>query len=368
MLYIHIPFCHSKCSYCDFYSTPGFISRAAVYIESACREIDLRRNEINGDIRTVYIGGGTPSIISQELIQQLFDKIKKTAEVSTLDEFTIEVNPEDVTPQLLDFYHDNGVTRISMGVQSLIDGELKAVSRRHDSATALRSLRILKDSELEFSTDLIYGLPGQTLQTWKESIDGILSYEPGHFSAYLLSYEPGTVLTKRMERGEVTEADEQTVTEMYTELCRQAAARGYDHYEISNFGKPGKHAVHNSRYWEGVPYLGIGPGAHSFDGEKRRYNPSNLTGYLKHLQAGTTAFETEEENDNERFNDMIITRLRTSAGISLDRLDPESRRYLLREAAPLVESGAAEISDNHLRIPESRWLTADDVMRHLIRT
>lgn len=300
-------------------------------------------------------------------MQQLFDKIKETTQVYSLDEFTIEVNPEDVTPELLDFYSDNGVSRISMGVQSLNDRELKAVNRRHNSATAIRSLQLLKESGLDFSTDLIYGLPEQTQQTWKESIDGILSYNPGHFSAYLLSYEPGTMLTKKSERGEINEADEQTVTEMYAELCRQGSARGYDHYEISNFGKPGKHAIHNSRYWEGVPYLGIGPGAHSFDGKKRRFNPPNLKKYLEHSANGTTTFETEDETDDERFNDMIITRLRTSSGIDTNVLDPDLRSYLMNVVSPLIKSGAIEITDGHLRIPESRWLTADDVMRHLIR-
>lgn len=343
------------------------MNRAGEYIEAACREIDLRLHETGGRIRTVYIGGGTPSIMEQGLMQQLFDKISSVTVKADIEEFTIEVNPEDVTGELLGFYRDNGVTRISMGVQSLDDAELAAVGRRHDASTALSALELLAGSGLEFSADLIYGLPGQTVESWQKSLDRMLSFNPGHFSAYLLSYEPGTRLTMKMERGEIAEADELTVNEMYSGLCITATDLGYDHYEISNFGKPGKHAVHNSRYWEGVPYLGIGPGAHSFDGKLRRYNPSGLKRYLDLVGAGKTAFETEHEDDDERFNDMIVTRLRTSSGINPENLEREAREYLLKESAPLLAAGALEYAGDCLRIPESRWLTADDVMRHLIR-
>ncbi len=363
-LYVHVPFCHSKCAYCDFYSMPdrGGDARRR-YVEAVVREFGLRR-EGYGCFSTVYFGGGTPSILTADEIGGIVDALP----MESVEEFTIEVNPEDVTGERVEMWLAVGVNRVSMGVQSLCDSELRAVGRRHSARQAEEAFRLLREGGIaNISLDLIYGLPGQDLDSWERSLGGVIGLGPEHISAYSLTFEPRTRLTAMFKKGEVKEVDDDVAARMYETLTERASAAGYDHYEISNFGKPGFHSRHNSAYWDATPYLGLGPGAHSFDGKDRHANPPSLTGYLKALESGVLPTETEEETESDRFNDMLITALRTSRGLDLDAVPLGRIDQLMRDAKPHIERGALVGSGRRLLIPEREWLMADAVMRDLIQ-
>lgn len=368
-LYIHIPFCHSKCSYCDFYS--GLRPDAAAgYTDALISELNLRRNEIRGDFSTIYIGGGTPSVIPACELSRLVEAIGGLTDMRVIEEFTVEVNPEDVTEELLSAYRDMGVNRISMGVQSFDDTMLKAINRRHSAQQALRAIELLREQGWNYSVDLMFGLPGQSIEAWKRDVDRLMQLKPPHISAYLLSYEPGTRLYAMLMAGKVEEVPEQLAADMQRYITETAAANGYLHYEISNYSLPGYHSRHNSAYWTMTPYLGLGASAHSYDGTNRRINQPNIKKYLSSLNDGLTIAEIEEENIDELFNDYIITGLRTAAGLSIDTLRerfPENFvTGLLADAAPLIAAGQLTLT-NRLAIPEPYWLKSDAIMRDLIR-
>lgn len=365
-LYIHIPFCHSKCAYCDFFSTPK-ADRTTDYIDALKREWNLRRNEVDEPITTIYVGGGTPSILPTRLLSGLINHIHP----SGIKEMTIEANPEDVTPQWIDKVSEIGFDRISMGVQSFDDDQLALIGRRHNGTQALKAARLIKQSGLRFNLDLIYGLPGQDLDSWKRNLDMALEISPGHLSAYLLSYEKGTRLWAMRENGKVDETDEDTVFGMYDILTAETRACGYRHYEISNFALPGHEAIHNTNYWLGRPYIGLGVSAHSFDGMSRRVNHCKITDYITTLSHGKTAFAIEQEDDLDRLNDTIITRLRTDSGLSLaeigDKFGINAEKAFREAVTPLLENGRlTQPATGTVAIPENEYLRSDAIMRELI--
>ncbi len=356
-LYVHIPFCHSKCLYCDFYSTPD---RSAVdgVIDALKAEFARRRHDIGGPYKTVYIGGGTPSILSQRQFASLVSALP----LDDCEEFTIEVNPEDVTPEIAAFWHRLGVNRVSMGVQSFDDRELKAVGRRHDALTAVRAYDCLRDAGFgNISCDLIYGLPGQSLESWRKSLGRLVEMAPEHISAYSLTYEEGTALTRLRNKGRIKAADDDLYADMYYHLIDRLDAAGYRHYEISNFARPGMTSRHNSSYWTGEPYLGLGPGAYSFDGKHRIYNSPSIKDYL----AGAPEV-IEDETDTDIVNDAIITALRTDAGLRLDAVADDYRRDIMRSAEKYLDSGDLILDNGRLVIKERSWLIADAIMRDLL--
>lgn len=369
-LYIHIPFCHSKCSYCDFYSglrpsaSPG-------YIDAVIAELSLRRNEIDGPLSTIYIGGGTPSILPVGELQRLVLAIRAIDDISCVEEFTVEVNPEDVSADMLQAYRDMGVNRISIGVQSFNDMMLKAINRRHSAEQALSAIELLQHGDWNYSIDLMFGLPGQSMDVWRHDVDRLMAIRPPHFSAYLLSYEPGTRLYAMLQGGKVEETPELMATEMQQYITDAAKANGYHHYEISNYALPDRHSRHNSAYWTMTSYLGLGASAHSYDGTLRRINPADIKRYMAALNRGVPAAEPDIETPDERFNDYIITGLRTAAGLPLPLLrgtfPEEYTTGLLRDAAPLIASCHLTLTDNTLSIPEPHWLKADAIMRDLLR-
>lgn len=358
-LYIHIPYCHSKCAYCDFYSRPddGNMRRLA---EAIVSEYMIRSSELHEAVSTIYIGGGTPSILPDTILTSIVNAVKPTGR---LREFTIEANPEDITPSRLDCWLSLGIDRVSMGVQSLDDRELNAVGRRHNAAMALDSIKLIKQAGFgKISCDLIYGLPGQTPESWRYSLSCLLDTGINHLSAYSLSYEPGTLLYARMISGRLTPADDDTVAQMYDILTATGAAYGFRHYEISNFALPGYEAIHNSAYWNATPYLGLGPSAHSYDGRLRRVNPSSVLKYLQHIPS----FEIESESRLDQINDLIITALRTSKGLDINTLPQDCRKQVERSAGKWLDRSMLERRGQHLVIPEQSWLMADAIMRDLI--
>lgn len=368
-LYIHIPYCHAKCSYCDFYSTPD-VSTLDALVDAIVTEARLRRDEIAGAFDTIYIGGGTPSMLGADRIVSLADRLRDTLPLDNVVEFTVEANPEDVTAPLLAAMRSAGVNRVSMGVQSMSDVELLAIGRRHSARDARVAVDAIASVFDNFSLDLMYGLPGQTIGSLDASLDAFVPFDAPHMSAYLLSYEPGTRLYAARMAGKVTEADEDTAIAMYNLVRTRLADAGYHHYEISNFARPGRESRHNSAYWDSTPYLGLGPSAHSFDGDIRRYNPSSVRQYITSMNAHATCCLVDEETVENKFNDYLITRLRTARGLCLDDLAARPFGNLYNEIFDTVDrltsSGHLIHTDGHLYIPPGRWLTSDAILRELI--
>lgn len=368
-LYIHIPFCHSKCFYCDFYSRPCKCTEEDFdgYAEALIHEYNLRREDYDNDGRweTVYIGGGTPSILPVKHLRRIVEGLHLRERPV---EFTIEANPEDVSIPWIREIQNLGINRISMGIQSFRDSELRSIGRIHSSARAVEAIEALTEAGIDYSLDLIYGLPGQSLHDWESNLTKLLSFGPSHFSAYLLSYEPGTRLYYKLQKGEVDEATEETATEMYEILCHTAAENGYEHYEISNFANPGKRAIHNSNYWKNLPYLGLGASAHSYDGKHRGYNPPDVKNYISALKTGKIPFQEEKESETERLNDLLIISFRTADGLDLRRLDEyNERNRIMEKISSLTKSGMLSINaKGNIIIPENEWLRSDSILRDLI--
>jgi oxygen-independent coproporphyrinogen-3 oxidase len=371
-IYVHLPFCHSKCAYCDFYSSPHASAFYDRYVKCLIGEFSARRGELGGQpVTTLYLGGGTPSMLPAALTSRLIDQLRADLPKGSIEEATIEANPEDVTPEWIEAMAAVGINRVSMGVQSFNDEELKAIGRRHSAAQAIDAALLIKKSGLRFNLDLIYGLPGQSLDSWRRNLDTAMAIDPGHLSAYLLSYEPGTRLWAMMEAGKVEEADEELAQAMYALLTATARDNRYVHYEISNFARPGNEAIHNTNYWRGIPYLGLGAAAHSFDGLTRRYNPSSISGYIDAIDSHGTAYSVDEETATDRLNDMIITRLRTAKGLSIAELGrqfgPEAMTRFKAESACLLISGDLTCDNaGRYSIPEDRYLRSDAIMRQLL--
>lgn len=369
-IYVHVPFCASKCAYCDFYSAPGRrASEMAAYVDCVITEWRRREGELRGEaVETVYIGGGTPSLLPPDELARMLEALPAEG----CCEVTVEANPEQVTAAWLDALGRTPVNRVSMGVQSFSDAELKAVGRRHTSAQALEAIGLLQSAEWlrSWSIDLIYGLPGQTRESWRDNLAQVAAMRPPHLSAYMLSYEKGTRLDAMRIAGKVAPHDDETLCAMYDDLCRAMADAGYEHYEISNFALPGHRAVHNSNYWLDRPYTGLGPGAHSFDGRARRFNPPALKRYLD--AGGAAEPELEEETLANRINDHIMVALRTSRGVARERFAAAfglaEWRALARRMRPYVATGQLLPSSapDSWRIAEGAWLVSDAIIADLL--
>lgn len=360
-IYIHIPFCSSKCTYCDFYSGTSH-GRIPSFLDALEHEYKMRRAETkNLEISTIYIGGGTPSILSPEQFEALASWLPK----KEITEFTVEANPDHINAILTETWARNGVNRVSLGIQSFIDAELKAVGRTHSARRACEAIETLRRNGIDnISIDLIYGLPGQTNESWQESLDKAMIIRPEHISAYCLTVEPKTRLGVMMRKGEFTEATDDDISTRYEALCTTLAANGYEHYEISNFALPQRYSRHNSSYWNSIPYLGLGPAAHSLRADGTRcYNEANLTRYIENPASVLTI---DSESETERANDIIFTRLRTARGLELSAFPKKYLSELLENARPLIAGGALKHSDNRLFIEPENWLTSDAVIRELL--
>lgn len=365
-LYIHIPFCHSKCSYCDFYSMPD-TKHTDAYVDALIQEWHMRKSEISAPFTTVYIGGGTPSILPPEKLKRLVESLP----CDNLTEFTIEANPEDVTIDYTRFISNLGINRVSIGIQSFSDTELKMINRRHSGKDAEEALLALRRGGIKnISGDLIYGLPGQTIISWQESLDRLVDSGVEHISAYSLSYEPGTRLHAMLSSGKIIETDEETVNEMYHRLTETLRKAGYEHYEISNFALPGKRAVHNSSYWHFTPYLGLGTAAHSFDGTTRRANRRGIGAYINAISAGNPFYDVETESADELYNDYIITALRTAEGINKqhfsDQFGAKALDSLLEESRQFINTGKIIDTPTSIYIDEAAFLVSDSIFVELI--
>lgn len=364
-LYIHIPFCASKCIYCDFYSMAGHSRSIEAYVDALLGEAVARRSEIAEPMVTIYIGGGTPSLLSAGQMGRLIAGLRRVIDLSQVQEFTVEVNPDDVTQPYIEALVELGVNRVSMGIQSFSDADLRLIGRRHTAQQAIEAVHAIKRAGVgNISIDLIYGLPGQTIDTWQRNVEQAIGLGVQHISAYSLMWEPGTRLWVMKQQGRLHEVSDEASVAMELLLAERLRAAGFEHYEISNFGLPGYHSVHNSNYWNLTPYLGLGAAAHSYDGTVRRHNPANLKQYLANPAA---SFEAEEEEDWERYDEYVMLRLRTAEGIDVTQL--QSRfpqkfvRHFQREAQALLQSGQLVQSGTHYRIPENQIMFTDAITR-----
>ena len=326
-VYVHIPFCKSRCRYCDFYSTT-LLYRRKEYVEALLREIELRGVH-NPD--TIYLGGGTPSVLEAEDIERILEAIG----TDKAEEVTIEMNPGDlVTVSGYRLAVSGGINRVSIGVQSFQDQLLRTIGRRHTAEEAREAIRVLRETGIKnLSLDLMYGLPGQTLELWKADIEEAIRTGAEHISCYCLSYEEGTPMWQDLQAGRIRETDEETENAMYDYLCEQLRAAGYEHYEVSNFAKPGYRAVHNSRYWNDTPYIGLGAGAHSYDGQRRSWNPGDIERYIetfsgaKDIKMARDLYVEEEVlTDEQKRIERIMLGLRTCEGIEKGEGDPKNQQ------------------------------------------
>ena len=372
MIYLHVPFCARRCIYCDFYSTTLSEEVRKQYVKAAQRELKERVSYLpSSHIRTIYLGGGTPSQLSTEEITSLLDCIRAYYNVASDAEITLECNPDDITQAFAQTIKEIGINRVSLGVQSFDDEILRLLNRRHDAKEAEEAVRTLYENGLNnISIDLIYGLPRQDVASFSTDLKKAFSLPIKHLSSYALSVEKGTPLAKRIEEKALEVASEETFVKEYTLLMEQAEKHGFIHYEISNFALQGFESKHNSGYWDGTPYLGIGPGAHSFDGTNRRYNLPQLLDYIQQSEQGIFPHQTELLKDYERYNEWIFTSLRTSKGLSLQlterRYGHEGLNYLLKNAQPHISSGRIIKEDNHLKIARDSIMVSDDIISDLM--
>ena len=360
-IYIHIPFCSSRCIYCDFYSTTLGLDMRSAYVDALCAELVARKTELTGQsVQTLYFGGGTPSLLTLPQLEQILTTLHEQFDILPSAEMTLESNPDDVTTDLAAGWRNLGFNRVSLGLQTFQDNILRLLRRRHNSATAREAVRTLRDVGFENLTlDLIYGLPGQTFELWMQDVQQLLELPVQHLSAYALSYEPGTVLTKMRDRKEIAEADEETIRKMYLYLIEASKKGGFEHYEISNFARPGYESKHNSSYWAGVPYLGAGPGAHSYDGRNvRRANLPDLKQYLS--QKGNAPHSLEELDQVQLFEEYLLTGLRTAKGISMEYIQTN---FGLRVYHRVEKLAKVHLQKGNLRqIGDCLCLTLDGIL------
>ena len=370
-LYIHIPFCAKRCLYCDFFSNTDMKFKEP-YVSAVIREMQLRQEYIGGEpLDTIYFGGGTPSQLQQADFERIFKAIDCLFNISSCKEITLEVNPDDMTPEYVASLRNLPFNRVSMGVQSFKEKDLHFLNRRHDREQALRAVELCKENGIpNISIDLIYGLPGQTLEEWQENLDDAIHLEIPHISAYHLIYEEGTALYKLMEAGKVAPIEEELSVTLFSTLINRLAEAGYLHYEISNFARPGYFSQHNSSYWTGKKYIGIGPSAHSYDGESRQWNISSLPHYLEGIRTGIPNIEIEKLDINTKYNDFIITGLRTMWGIRTsdirEQFGEEKQAYLERQAATYLHRGLLIYENDTLTLSKEGIFISDGIMSDLL--
>lgn len=369
-IYIHVPFCHRKCSYCDFYSV-GKSKLNDDFPELIVRELNLRKDYLpTNQIETVYFGGGTPSLLSTSQIEVILTGINKIFSVSSSPEITLEANPDDLTLELLLGYKQAGINRVSIGVQSFNDNELEFLGRRHNAQRAFDAVKQIYQAEiLNVSLDLIYGLPNSSISSWEFSLKKAIELGVQHLSCYHLTYEESTPLTRKLNKGLFHSVDEDLSIRQFDLLRQITQENGYLHYEISNFAKEGFISKHNSSYWQGIPYLGVGPSAHSFNVETRQWNPASIEEWANGIKESKPNFQSEEIDETSRFNEFLLTRLRTIWGVDLNfvanTFNEKYIKFLQREMEKQIKKGNLIINSNNLTIPSESYFISDAILEDL---
>ena len=371
-LYIHIPFCKSKCGYCGFYSLPSTKLKDK-FLEALKEEIRQRKDYLHDElVSTIYFGGGTPSLLSADEIGSLLHLINKHYPIAPKPEITLEANPDTLSFEYLQAIRSLGINRLSIGIQSFFDNDLQYLGRKHNSEHARNCLVWAKQAGFDnLSLDLIYGLPTSNAAQWKRNLD--LFFETGipHLSAYALTLEPNSILTKQIEQGKAITISEDDALRDYETLCQRAEKEGFLHYEISNFCKSGMHSKHNTSYWFGTPYAGFGPSAHSFDGISRQWNVSSVEEYCTRILESVekSVYETEHLSPEQRYDEYVMLRLRTHWGIDLKWMKREMGErfstYCEQQAQPLISERKLTQTREFLYLNDRQMLFADGVAEHL---
>lgn len=370
-IYLHIPFCKRRCIYCDFYSTTQG-EQADRYIRALCEELKQRKDYIRDEtVETIYLGGGTPSQLQEHHFEALFDTLYTYYHIEKDAEITIEANPDDLNTSYILMLRRFPFNRLSMGIQTFNENTLSLLHRRHTTRQAIEAYEACRKAGFgNISIDLMYGLPGETLASWKTDLQQALALHPEHISAYHLIYEEGTPLWKLREAHRVDEIDEDLSVSLFAELIHTLKAAGYEHYEISNFCLPGKYSRHNSSYWTGKVYLGCGASAHSYNGNSRQWNVASLARYMQGIESCQPDFELEELDLYTRYNDFIITSLRTAWGMSLPRLEKEFGKelydYCLKQAMPHLQQQTLQQTGDILKLTEKGIFISDGIMSDLL--
>lgn len=370
-LYIHIPFCAKRCLYCDFFSNTDMRYKEA-YIRAIIEEMKQRQLYIEGEpIETIYFGGGTPSQLTAADFELIFETIYQLFDTTSYQEITLEANPDDMTADYIKSIRTLPFNRISMGVQSFQEKDLRFLNRRHNSQQAKQAVALCQEQGItNISIDLIYGLPEQTLEEWESNLEEAIRLQIPHISAYHLIYEEGTALYKLLEAGKITPVEEELSVTLFSTLIDRLTEAGYLHYEISNFARPGCFSQHNSSYWTGKPYLGIGPSAHSYNRHSRQWNVSSLPLYIKGINEQSPEIEIEELDTHTRYNDFIITGLRTMWGIRLNevrsKFGEEKETYLKQQAKSYLQKRLLLQQHDTLTLSKEGIFISDGIMSDLL--
>ena len=367
-LYLHIPYCKQACHYCDFHFSTQRSTEAAV-VKAMHAELATRAQQApwkGSRINSLYFGGGTPSFLAVADLAQLIAKAQALFSFNTAAEITLEANPDDITPEKLEAWHSIGITRLSIGLQSFDHLELQSMNRAHDASHSVQCLEWIADGPIQnYSVDFMYGMPGSTVESWTRQLDQLATYLPPHLSCYALTVEEKTVLYHNVRSGKTTLPSDEVIVAQFEALRAWASEQGYTHYELSNFAQPDKYSRHNSHYWSGQPYLGIGPGAHSFDGEKRWWNVSNNTLYAQGAEV-----PSEMLTPIDLLNERLMVRLRTANGflwendvpVGLDHLRLEQVKRNVKSAEA---KGLVTCTDNGFAIPPKQWMQSDAIIAEL---
>ena len=367
-IYLHIPFCKQACHYCNFHFSTN-LKRKEELIKSLCTELIIRKRELNQPLQTIYFGGGTPSLLSEQELKQIFKTIHKHYIVVEDAEITLEANPDDLSSNLIVQLHDSQINRLSIGVQSFFAEDLLLMNRAHSAKEALECIQLAKKYFKNISIDLIYGIPGLTIDRWKENLEITLSLDIPHISCYALTVEPKTALKKFIEQGKVAPVNDEETRSHYELMIDTLENAGYINYEFSNFGKPGYFSQNNTGYWQGKPYLGIGPSAHSFDGNKRSWNISNNIKYIKSINEGNIPLAFEVLSVTDKYNEYIMTGLRTMWGVSLVKVENDFGKrykdYLLEQVEKHIENKLLYFEDDTLKITKKGKFLGDGIASDL---
>lgn len=372
-IYLHIPFCKQKCNYCDFYKE---VSQHATdqFTGALVSELRLRAAYLNSaSVRTIYFGGGTPSVVRYDQFQTIFDTLHSEFNIDPSAEITLEANPDDLNPAYLAMLRKLPFNRLSIGIQSFDDKELRSVNRRHTAQQAIQAVHDAREAGFSnLSIDLIYGLPGQTMDQWKYNLERAFGLHPEHISAYGLTYEEGTGLWKQRARGKIVEVADEVMLQMYRYMLLQMNDKGYDAYEISNFALPGYRSQHNSSYWQLTPYLGVGPSAHSYDGISREWNIANLQRYMVGIESGNPFTEKEVLTEQDAFNDFVMVKLRTKEGINLteteSRFGKMMKDWLFRQSNTYLRSRHLMLEEDILRLSLEGIEISNRIIADLMKT
>ncbi|MFD2726075.1 radical SAM family heme chaperone HemW [Hyunsoonleella rubra] len=370
-IYIHIPFCKQACHYCDFHFSTS-LKKKDELVQSLAKEIELRKDELGGDtVETIYFGGGTPSLLPNAELRFLIDSVYMNFKVCKTPEITLEANPDDLSIGQLNALTTLQINRLSIGVQSFFERDLKLMNRAHNAEEAEDCLSEAVRHFENISIDLIYGIPGLSNKEWIENIEKALSFKVPHISAYALTVEPKTALASFIKKGIIDNVDDDMAQEQYHILVDKLETEGFINYELSNFGKPNYFSKNNSAYWQGKPYLGIGPSAHSFNGDQRSWNVSNNTKYIKAIQKGELPQEIETLTKRDRFNEYIMTGLRTIWGVSLEKVEQDFgldyKNYLLKQSGIYINEHLLYIDGAKLLTTKKGKFLSDGIASHLFK-